>query len=421
MHCLNEHGDVVRIPVPGNEWFLISHPDHVKRVLVDQARNYPRGGSYDRFRLIFDKSIGTTDGEEWRPLRRMAQPAFHRESVSKMADMMTRCSEEMLEQWAKRERPEASFDVAMAMQQLTLRIIGLAVFSVDLRAETASELGHAVVDALEYAAGASNPFRMPLTVPTPANRRFNRSLEIFARFIYETLDARAKDEGEPPPDLLSMLLATVDPETGEGLSREQLRNELLAYLVAGHETSANTLSWLFFMLSRHPLVARRVEAELAEVLGDEAPTVAKLDELRYLDQVIHETMRLYPPAFMLPREVQSEDNIGGYTIPAGAWMLVSPYVTHRRPDIWDNPEGFDPDRFLPEAVAARAPLAHFPFFAGPHKCIGQVMAMMEIKLVVAAMLRRCRLDLVPGFEPGLDAQVTLRPRHGVLVTPCWRT
>ncbi|MCA9712096.1 MAG: cytochrome P450, partial [Myxococcales bacterium] len=180
------------------------------------------------------------------------------------------------------------------------------------------------------------------------------------------------------------------------------------------------MTWLFFLLSRHPEVARKVEHEVARELDGQAPVAEDLDRLVYLEQVIQETLRVYPPAFMLPREVVSEDRIGGYTIPAKAWVVLSPYVTHRRADFWENPEGFDPERFTPEASAGRHPAAYFPFFLGPHKCIGQGMAMMEMKTVVATVLQRCRLDLHAGFEPRPDAQISLRTKDGMLMRPRWR-
>jgi len=418
MRCLNDHGDVVRIRMPGMEWFLVSHPDHVKHVLVDESRNYVRGRSYERFRLVVDDSIVTTDGEQWRPLRRIAQPAFHRQSVARMTGMMVRCTTEMVGRWADRLEASQTFDVAAEMHQLTLRIIGLALFSVDLESEATRELGEAVGIALEYTAGSTNPFRLPSSVPTPANRRFARAMKVFETFVFDTL-AQRRESGDHPPDLMSMLLEAVDPETGESLSHVQIRNEMLTYLIAGHETSATTLTWLFYELSRHPEVRRRLDGELERVLGGDAPTFESLDELAYMDQVIQETMRLYPAAYMLTREVVSEDRIGGFTIPAKAWVLLSSYVTHRRPDVWENPEGFDPERFTPEAVAQRAPCAYYPFFAGSHKCIGQALAMMEMKAIIAVVQQRCRLDLAPGFVPEVEAQVTLRARNGLLMRPIW--
>lgn len=418
LRCYAEHGDVVRLRMPGMDWYLLSHPDHVKHVLVDHSRNYVRGRSYDRFRLLVGEAVATTDGDTWRALRRVAQPAFHRDSVASMGEMMVRCTSEMLDRWEERPSPEAELDVASELHHLALRIIGHALFSIDLQDQRTAAFSDAVGAALEYAAGSANPFRLPSSVPTRTNRRFAQAKKHFETFVLSTLAERA-ESGEHPPDLMSMLLDAVDPETGEGLSHTQIRDEMLAYLIAGHETSATTLTWIFDQISRHPAVARRLQHELEHELAGELPTVASLAQLPYLEQVIQETMRLYPAAFMLPREVVSEDRIGGYTIPAKSWVLVAPYVTHRRPDLWPNPEGFDPDRFAPEASEGRHPCAYFPFFAGPHKCIGQALAMMEMKLVLATVLVRCRLDLVPGFRPEPDAQVTLRSRNGLRVHPRW--
>ncbi|MCX4241579.1 cytochrome P450 [Paraliomyxa miuraensis] len=417
MRCLNEHGDVVRIRMPGIEWFLISHPDHVKHVLIDHARNYVRGRSSDRARVLVGDSIVTTDGEEWRPLRRIAQPAFHRQSIASMGEMMTRYTTDMVDQWARRVEPSGTFDLATEIQQVTLRIIGQALFSVDLQ-DDANAIGDAVPVALEWAAGLTNPFRLPSSIPTPSNRRFARAMKVFETFVFETLAARQESE-EHPHDLMSMLLDAVDPDTGEGLSHVQIRNEMLTYLLAGHETSANTLVWLFYLLSRHPGIARRIDDELRRELGGAVPTAGQLDRLVYLEQVLLETMRLYPVAYMVLREVVSEDRIGGFTIPAKAWVMVAPYVTHRRPDVWENPEGFDPDRFAPDAPDP-SPCAYFPFLAGLHKCVGQSLAMMEMKLIAATMMQRCWLDLTPGFDPELEAGLTIRPKNGMMVRPRWR-
>lgn len=418
MRCRQEHGDVVRIRMPGMEWYLISHPDHVKHVLVDHARNYPRGRSYDTFRLFLGDSIATTDGAAWRPLRRVAQPAFHRDSVAGMAGMMVRCASEMLDRWAERLTPGQPFDLAAELQQLTLRIIGHALFSVDLQSTNTREFGEAVDIALEYAAGSANPFRLPSSVPTPANRRFARAMRLFEKTVLDMLDRR-RESGEQPHDLMSMLLDAVDPETGEGLSHLQIRNEMLSYIIAGHETTAGTVTWLSYALSMHPEVARRVDAELERELRGQPPTAESIGRLTYLEQAINETLRLYPPAYMLTREVASEDRIGGYTIPSKSWILLSAYVTHRRNDVWENPEGFDPERFTPAQESGRHPCAFYPFFAGPHKCIGQGLAMMEMKVVLATLRQRCRLDLLEGFEPGLDAQITLRPRNGMMMRARW--
>lgn len=419
MRCLHEHGDVVRIRMPGMEWYLVSHPDHIKHVLVDHGRNYPRGRSYDQFRLIVGDSIVTTDGDAWRPLRRVAQPAFSRDSVGRMAGMMIRCTGEMLDRWAERVVPGQAFDVSAELHQLALRIIGHALFSTDLQAESTRELGESVGIALEYVAGSANPFRLPSSVPTPANRRFARAMRVFESTVLGMLDQR-RESGEHPHDLLSMLLDAVDEETGEGLSHLQIRNEALSYLIAGHETSATTLTWLCHLLSLHPDVARRLDEELDRELGGAVPTLEVLPRLQYLEQVIHEALRLYPPAYMLTREVASEDRIGGYTIPAKSWVLLSAYVTHRRHDVWENPEGFDPDRFAPGRGEGRHPCAYFPFFAGPHKCIGQALAMMEMKLVLAMLRQRCRLELLSGFAPEVDPQITLRTRNGLMMLAKWR-
>jgi cytochrome P450 len=212
-----------------------------------------------------------------------------------------------------------------------------------------------------------------------------------------------------------MLMTATDPETGEAMSDLQLRDEAMTMFLAGHETTANALAWTFYLLSSHPDIERRLRAEIAEVLGDRPPTLADLRALTYSEQVIKESMRLYPPIWALARSAVEEDEVGGFTIPKGSWIFTSPYITHRDPRFWSNPEGFDPDRWTDEEEEKRPVGAYFPFALGPRKCIGEAFAMMEARLILVSVLQRSQLALVPGHTVQIDPTITLRPKEGIWV------
>jgi cytochrome P450 len=299
--------------------------------------------------------------------------------------------------------------------RLTLGVVGKTLFSTDISGE-ASELGRAMTEALEYVTFRTRrPFALPPRVPTPRSRRFHAAMRTFDQIVYGLIADRRR-AAAPREDLLSVLLAARDGETGEALSDREIRDEVVTFLTAGHETTAVALSWTWYLLSRHPEAARRVRAELADVLRGQTPTVEHLPRLEYTKRVIEEVMRLYPPAWAVERSAVGDDELGGYPIPAGSAVDLSPYVTHRHPAFWENPEGFDPDRFTPERAAGRPRFAYFPFGGGPRHCIGSEFAMLEAQLVVAMVAQRYRLELVPGYRAEPDSTIVLRPRPGVVMT-----
>ncbi len=415
MDVANEHGDVVYFKIAAERVFLLRRPEHIQHVLQDNQMNYARGREYEALARVVGQSLLTTDRAEWKRLRRIAQPAFHRKRVEGFATTITHATQGMLDRWAPHADDKASFDIAPEMMGLTLHIIGLLMFSTDL-SDGASEIGQAVTIALEHANMLMiNPLSLPEKIPTPENVRFNRSIVVFDDLLYRLIRER-RHSASTHPDLLGMLIEARDEETGEGLSDEQLRNEMLTFLLAGHETTSIALTWTLYALSKHPTVARRVQAEIETVLGARQPTVADTKALSYTNMVIDESMRLYPPVWGIGREAQADDEVGGYRIPKGGLVFLSPWVTQRTAEFWPNPEGFDPLRFTKEAAAARHKDAYFPFAAGPHKCIGIGLAMLELQLILPMILQRYRLDLLAGFEPGFDPQITLRPKRGMAMT-----
>lgn len=297
------------------------------------------------------------------------------------------------------------------MMQLTLRIVGQALFSLDLASET-SAIGAAVTTVLAHAADyVFHPFP-PLSVPTPRNRRMQRAIHELDQLVYRMIAQRRAREAERE-DVLALLLSAREEETGQGMTDRQVRDEVMTLLMAGHETTATTLTWTWYLLSSHPQVERRLQAELDAVLGGRLPTVEDLAELKFTRMILEEALRLYPAAPVLSRKAIAADEVQGYPIAANSMIIISPYAMHRHPAFWDEPERFDPERFTPERAATRPAFTYFPFGGGPRVCLGNHFAMMEAQLILATVAQRYQVRLLPGHPVEPQMVVTLRPRYGL--------
>ena len=408
-----QYGDVFRLRLGPLLFHQLAHPDHVKHVLIDNQKNYPRSRYYDRVRVVVGEGLVTTEGPKWRRLRRMAQPAFHRKRVEALAGAMTDATGAMLDRWRSHARGGGPLDLTPEFTALTLRIVGRALLSIDLGGE-ADRIGAAITTALEYLDHRiNNLLPLPTFVPTPRNFRARRAIRYLDALVFEVIAARRRAPGLDTGDLLSMLMAVRDEETGAGPTDRELRDQVITFIGAGHETTAVALSWTLSLLARHPEADRRLRAEVADVLGGRTPDVADLPRLNYARRVVQESLRLYPPVYGVIRDVLEDDEIDGFHIPARSKIVLCTYVTHRHPEVWPDPEAFDPDRFTPERSEGRPRLALYPFLGGPHHCIGQEFAMMEVTLVLAMIAQSFRFQLAPGacIEP--KPMVTLRPRDGV--------
>jgi cytochrome P450 len=396
---------------------MVFHPDDVKHVLQENHRNYNKDVyNVNLLKPLLGQGLFTNDGQSWLHQRRMAQPAFHRKRLAAFGTLITGAADSMLERW----RPIAEqqpFEMGEEMMRLTLHIVGQALFSIDLsnEADTVGQAFSALRTLLQ--SYIFRPFP-PLGVPTPRNRRLHAAIRSLDRVVYAIINER-RQRNTDTGDLLSMLLLARDEETGEGMNDRQLRDEVMTLLLAGHETTANALTWMWYLLSQHPDVEARLHAELDEVLGGNLPTVDHLPDLQYTHMMIQEALRLYPPVFGFGRKAIGEDVLGGYYVPANTLIWLSPYVTHRHPDFWEHPEAFDPERFSPEHAANRPHYAHYPFGGGPRLCIGSNLAMMEAQLITATVAQRYRPRLVPGHP--VEPQVLLRPVSGItrLSTAGW--
>jgi cytochrome P450 len=409
--CFREHGDVVRFRFGPLAGVLLAHPDHVERVLVTHHRDYTKQTrGWRKMREFLGEGLITSEGSHWLRQRRIAQPAFHRQRIASFAGLMTRACVEELERWEPAARDGRPLDVAQAMMRLTLRIVGETLLSADVTGE-ADAVGRALAVVLhESIERMSNPLA-DLPLPTPGNRRYKAAMAELDGVILGMIAERRRT-GEDRGDLLSMLMLAVDEETGERMDDRQLRDEAMAIFLAGHETTANALSWTFHALSLSPAAERRLREEVG-ALGGRVPGLDDLPRLPYALAVVKEAMRLYPPVWVVSRHAERADAVGGFAVPRGAIVLVSPYVTHKHPAFWREPEAFRPERFLDGEADRQPRFAYFPFGGGPRQCIGNGFALMEAQLLLATIVQRYRLERLPERPVLAEPTITLRPKDGL--------
>jgi cytochrome P450 len=407
-------GDVVRLGLPG-ETYLLNHPRHVKHVLQDNHQNYEKGWVFDRIRPYWGESLLTAEGDTWRRQRRRVQPSFKREHTVAFAPTITTRTAEMLARWDQAAESGHALDVYNEMTQLALVIIGDVLFGVELWQDV-SEMAGAVQTALRVLknrVAALAP--LPLWIPTGSNRRFNQAMRTLNDRVAHIVEQNRRGGEGSARNFVSALMRATDA-TGARMTDKQLHEEIIGMLQQGHDTIGETLAWTWYLLSLHPEVERKLRREVSHVLGDRMPTVADLDRLEYAAMVVQESMRLYPPVWVIPRDAIGDDEIGGYRIPRGSTVLLSPYLTHRHPEFWENPEAFDPERFSPERAKARPRHAYFPFGGGPRQCMGADMAMMETLLIMSMVVQKYRLHLVSCHREEPECILDMVPRHHVRAT-----
>ena len=410
------YGDVVQFPIPTPPTYLVTEPDAVDRVLRVNNRAYgKRTVQYTTLSLVTGEGLLTADTAAWRSSRRLVQPAFHPREVAKVADHTAVALDRLDRAW--QALPDgAVVDVDAAMMHLALEVVGRALFGTDLSGD-AERLAHATLRALDVVvARARNPLAPPRAVPTPGNLRLTASLRTLDGVVSSMLaerHARATGPGRDA-DMLDLLLTARDPETGDGgLTDTQVRDEIATFVVAGHETVASALTWAWWLLARDRSWQRRLAAEAREVLGDRAPAMADYGRLPVARAVMDETLRLYPPAWVITRRSLEPDVLGGHQIPAGALVIVSPWLVHRHPGLWPDPGEFRPDRWLGGRREERVRQGYLPFGLGPRMCIGRDFALVEGALVLSSLARRWRFEKVPGVDVHAEPVVTVRPRDGL--------
>jgi len=407
-----QYGDLVCWRFGWMWFYQANHPNMIHDVLVKRAASFHKT---PRIKQVLGAVLGegllTSDGEEWRSHRRLVQPAFHSSRIEAYGAVMTEYTESMMRDWVT----GGEVDMRHEMMKLTLGIVAKTLFDADLDGDLSERVGQAVTVTQEH---GNEQFRrlvaLPRWVPTAGNRRSQAAVKDLDSILSEIIRAR-RTSGEDRGDLLSMLLLARDEDSGAGLTDRQVRDEAMTLFLAGHETTAVALTWTWVLLDQDPGVRQRLENEVDEVLQGRPPDVKDLPNLPYVKQVIEEAMRLYPPAWTIGRQAVEAVDIGPYHLDPGSIVLVSPYAVHRQPEYFPEAETFDPDRFSPERERDLPRYAYIPFGGGPRICIGNNFAMQEACLILAAMVQKVRLSLVPGTDLTPDPLITLRPKYPILM------
>ena len=407
-----EYGDVVRLNLGRIQLMLFCHPDHLQHILRDKHHNYRKGIFNAPLVPLLGNGLLTSEGDFWLQQRRLAQPAFHRQRLEDLVDLVSSSVHPVLARWKKAADRQLPYDISPDMNALTLHIVGQALFGTDTQ-QIAPVLRDAFSTALAHVNYRStHPNALPDWLPTPRGLQNRGAVKLLDRAVYAIIADR-RTSGLNNRDLMGMLLEARDVETGAVMGDRQLRDEVITFLLAGHETTAHALSWTFALLARNPSAGRRLRAELDVVLRGRAPRMDDLPKLTYTRMVLDEVLRLYPPSVILPRQANQADVVGGYRVKENTAIVLSQYVTHRHAEFWPEPERFDPDRFAPETAAGRHKFAYLPFGAGPRICIGQQFALLEAQVILAQIAQSFDWELAPGETLEKEVAVTLRPRGGL--------
>jgi cytochrome P450 len=403
-----QYGDVWGMRIGNFRSLFINHPDLIEDVLVNKARLYHKGRILQANKYLFGEGLLTAEGDFWLRQRRLAQPAFHRERIAAYAATMADYTEQMLATWRSGEER----DVHQEMMNLALRIVGKTLFDADVTRD-AREVGETLDMLLKIASNFGRTVLVPLWLPTPGNLRAKAGVRRIEKIIYRII-AERRAGGKDTGDLLSTLLQMQD-EDGTRMNDRQLRDETITLFLAGHETTASTLSWTWWLLAQNPAVEKRFHEELHGVLGGRRPTMDDLPRLTYLGHVLTESLRLYPPAWGMARLAEQEHEIAGYPVLPGYGVAMAQWVVHRDARWFDAPLEFRPERWE-NGLAKQLPrFAYFPFGGGPRQCIGNTFALMEASVVLATVGQKYRFEPVPGHEVKAMASITMRPKNGIRV------
>jgi len=403
------YGDAVRLPLGPKTLHVFNRPDYAKHVLADNAANYQKGIGQVHARRVIGDGLLTSEGELWRKQRKTVQPVFQPKRIARQAAVMADEAEKLVARLRDHAGREP-VDIRAEMTGLALGVLGHTLIDTDLG--EFESIGHSFEVVQDQAMfEVMSLGAVPMWIPHPKQLRFRRA----RRDLQAIVDQLAAESGAHPAgdDLISRLVDSVRKEADPQVGRTRMRDELVTMLLAGHETTASTMSWAFYLLDQHPEAWDRVHAEASEVFGQGPLDAEALHGLKFTTMVLQETMRLYPPVWLLPRIAKADDEIDGYHVPAGSDVLISPYLLHRHPGLWPDPQRFDPERFEPARHAGRDRYAYIPFGAGPRFCVGNSLGMMEATIVLATVARDLRLKKVPGYEVVAEPMLTLRVRGGL--------
>jgi enediyne biosynthesis protein E7 len=395
------HGDIYRFHSPARraEMWVINHPDDVKRVLVSNHKNYTKGSGLDRVKILLGLGIMTSEGDLWKRQRYMMQPMFHRRMVTEFNKLIDACNERFIAKWEKQAAEGALINVTDDMSELTLEIVLLSIFGTDLE-RLAKEMG-------------GNPFDIVTKEPA-RDLRFAYKFRQLAKLVGALAKRRGVEKTEHF-DFLQMLIDARDKETGAPMSERELIDEAMTLIVAGHETTASGLNWTWYLLSQNPEAEALLHAEIDAAAEKSEPSLSEMEQLSYTKNVVDEALRLYPPGWLLSRRTIAADTLAGFEVPPGTDVLLCPYLLHRHPRYWKEPDAFRPERFDAAHEAERPRFAYMPFAAGPRHCIGESLALYEMYMHLYKVARRYRLTYVPDRPLELEAQINLRTRYPLMM------
>ena len=412
-----EYGDLAYMRLGPQHAFVVSDPDAIRDILITEQGNFTKSRMLERAKVLLGDGLLTSEAEFHTRQRRLVQPAFHRDRLPRYAADMVACAERARDAWLPGAELDmhTELDMHREMTRLTLAIVGRTLFSADVSSD-ADEIGRAMTQIFELFDTLLLPFSDWIQkLPIPPVRRFEKARDRLDKIVYGLIAERRRS-GKDAGDLLSMLLLARDENDNAHMTDKQVRDEALTLLIAGHETTANALTWTWYLLSQNPQVEARMHAEIDSALGGKRAEFDDVANLPYTRGVFAESLRLYPPAWAIGRRAREDYSIGGYTIPAKSILLMSPWVVHRDPRWWPEPERFDPDRWHPDQAAQRPKFAYFPFGGGARVCIGERFAWAEGVLVLATIAQRWKMRLVPGHPVETQAVITLRPKYGMKMT-----
>ena len=410
--CAREYGDIVFFRFLGVPACFVNKPEHIESVLVTQNSNFVKSKDYRAMRRVLGNGLLLSEGEFWRRQRKLIQPAFHQGRIAAYAEVMIAHTQRMLASWSDGQ----SLDMHEAMMRLTLGIVAKTLFDADVSHEAEDVDAALAVLMGKFLRQAGMALLLPVWVPLPTSQLLKRAVGRLDKVIYSIIEQR-RASGQMSGDLLSVFLQAHDDE-GVGMTDRQLHDEIMTLFLAGHETTANVLSWTWYLLGQNPQVEEKLTEELSRVLAGRVPTPADLPRLAYTDMVLREAMRLYPPVWVIGRRALAPFRLGDYELPADTNVLISQLIMHKDPRYFPDPQRFDPDRWsTSNPQSASLPrFAYFPFGGGPRVCIGAGFAMMEALLLLSTIAQQFRIEVSPELKVKVQPTVTLRPKHGIPAT-----
>ena len=414
MNMLKKMGSIYKFNVGRHEIIYLAEPTYIRHMLQTNYKNYVKNFFYDELKVILGKGLVTSEGEYWRKHRKMIQPAFHHKQIRQFQQIMVDSTKKLILQWEKYALEKTPVNIEYDMRDLTLEIVVKCLFSQDTNIFS-KDASYAVNIVLEWSKKRMESFvKMPKWIPAKSNREFHEAFSFLQSVIKNIIQNRRKMNSRPD-DLLTSLVELTDEESNVGMDDQQLFDEILTLFIAGHETTAHTMVWTWYLLSLHPQVREKLQNELDSVFTGNKFSSDMIPHLQYCKMVIQESMRYIPSVWGIGREALEDDTIDGFVIPKGATVGVSIFQMHHQPDYWENPEGFDPERFHPDIVNNLNKWVYMPFGAGPRMCIGNAFAMMESQIILSIISKQFQLNLRREIPVEFESGITLRPKNAMLM------